>query len=75
MTRAHTSAVTAARVKSFWFDLHAALRIDNWALHQELMALRQAAGLPGTVSVLRVCDVVVWMHHRADHQQGSCIGT
>ncbi|MFF2126869.1 hypothetical protein ACFVW1_16000 [Streptomyces olivochromogenes] len=36
------------------------------------MALRQAAGLPETVSVLRVCDAVVWMHHRTDHQQGSC---
>ncbi|MER5536812.1 DUF6308 family protein [Streptomyces mirabilis] len=63
------------RPKSFWLDLHAALRADNWALHHELMALRQAADLPETVSVLRVCDVVLWMHHRTDHQQGSCIGT
>ncbi|MFD8006081.1 DUF6308 family protein [Streptomyces mirabilis] len=63
------------RPKSFWLDLHAALRVDNWALHHELMALRQAADLPETVSALRVCDVVVWMHHRTDHQQGSCMWT
>ncbi|MFJ3645262.1 DUF6308 family protein [Streptomyces murinus] len=60
------------RPKSFWLDLHGALRADNHALHRELMALRQAADLPATVSVLRVCDVVLWMHHRTDHQQRSC---
>jgi hypothetical protein len=62
------------RPKSFWLDLHAALRVDNWALHHNLMALRQAADLPETVSALRVCDVVLWMHHRTDHQQASCTG-
>lgn len=36
---------------------------------------RQSADLPGSVSVLRVCDVVLWMHHRTDYQQGNCIGT
>jgi hypothetical protein len=50
-------------------------RVDNWALHHKLMALRQAADLPETVSALRVCDVVLWMHHRTDHQRGSCAGT
>ncbi|MDX3862192.1 DUF6308 family protein [Streptomyces europaeiscabiei] len=60
------------RPKSFWFD---ALRADNRALHRELMALRQSADLPAAVSALRVCDVVLWMHHRTDHQQRSCIGT
>ncbi|MFC9677887.1 DUF6308 family protein [Streptomyces sp. NPDC056949] len=63
------------RPKSFWLDLHGALRADNHALHHKLMALRQAADLPVTVSALRVCDVVLWMHHRTDHQQRSCIGT
>ncbi|MEU3889709.1 DUF6308 family protein [Streptomyces sp. NPDC029041] len=29
---------------------------------------------PATVSALRVCDVVLWMRHRTDHQQKSCIG-
>ncbi|BAU81216.1 hypothetical protein SLA_0261 [Streptomyces laurentii] len=63
------------RPKSFWLDLHGALRADNRALHRELMALRQSADLPATVSVLRVCDVVLWMHHRKDHQQRGCSGT
>ncbi|MEU9135411.1 DUF6308 family protein [Streptomyces sp. NPDC048404] len=61
--------------KSFWLDLHAALRSDNRSLHHELLALRQLAELPEAVSVLRICDVVLWMHHRTDHEQRNCIGT
>lgn len=53
---------------SFWLALHAALREDDAALHRRLLELRQAAGLPETVSALRVCDVAVWMNHWAvDH--------
>ncbi|MGD3112490.1 DUF6308 family protein [Streptomyces sp. YGL11-2] len=50
---------------SFWLALHAALRADDRALHRRLLVLRQVAGVPETVSALRVCDVVVWMGHRA----------
>ncbi|MFJ4203507.1 DUF6308 family protein [Streptomyces sviceus] len=53
------------RPRSFWLALHAALREDDAALHRQLLELRQAARLPEAVSVLRVCDVVVWMSHRA----------
>lgn len=53
------------RPPSFWLALHAALREDQAALHRQLMELRQAAGLPETVSALRVCDVAVWMNHRS----------
>ena len=53
------------RPPSFWLALHAALREDEAALHRQLLELRQAAGLPETVSALRVCDVAVWMNHRA----------
>ncbi|MEU2113848.1 DUF6308 family protein [Streptomyces sp. NPDC019507] len=53
------------RPPSFWLSLHAALREDDSALHRQLLELRQVAGLPETVSALRVCDVVVWMSHRA----------
>lgn len=60
------------RPKSFWLDLHGALRADNHALHRKLVALRQSADFPATVSALRVCDVVLWMHHHTDHQQRSC---
>ncbi|WP_406360417.1 DUF6308 family protein [Streptomyces sp. NBC_01544] len=49
---------------SFWLALHAALRADDRALHRQLLALRQVAGVPQTVSALRVCDVAVWMSHR-----------
>ncbi|MFR9800450.1 DUF6308 family protein [Streptomyces sp. MS06] len=53
------------RPRPFWLSLHAALREDDAALHRQLLKLRQAAGLPETVSALRVCDVAVWMNHRA----------
>ncbi|MGA5285456.1 DUF6308 family protein [Streptomyces griseoincarnatus] len=53
------------RPPSFWLALHAALREDDGAVHRQLLELRQAAGLPETVSALRVCDVAVWMNHRA----------
>ncbi|MFJ4541913.1 DUF6308 family protein [Streptomyces tibetensis] len=53
------------RPPSFWLALHTALREDGAALHHQLLELRQAAGLPETVSALRVCDVAVWMNHRA----------
>jgi hypothetical protein len=51
---------------SFWLALHAALRADDRALHRQLFALRQVAGVPETVSALRVCDVAVWMGHRSE---------
>ncbi|MFF6787242.1 DUF6308 family protein [Streptomyces sp. NPDC012510] len=50
---------------SYWLALHAALREDDTALHHQLLELRQVAGVPETVSALRVCDVAVWMNHRA----------
>ncbi|MFD6471783.1 DUF6308 family protein [Streptomyces goshikiensis] len=53
------------RPPSFWLALHTALREDDAVLHRHLLRLRQAAGLPETVSALRVCDVAVWMNHRA----------
>lgn len=50
---------------SFWLALHAALRADGYALHHQSLKLRQIAGVPETVSALRVCDVAVWIGHRA----------
>ncbi|MEU5403883.1 DUF6308 family protein [Streptomyces sp. NPDC005963] len=50
---------------SFWTDLRTALRGDDAALHHRLLGLRQSAGLPETVSALRVADVAVWMAHPA----------
>ncbi|WP_328698433.1 DUF6308 family protein [Streptomyces sp. NBC_00342] len=50
---------------SFWTELRTALREDDAALHHRLLGLRQSAGLPETVSALRVADVAVWMAHPA----------
>ena len=55
------------RPPSFWLGMHAALGEDDGALHRQLLKLRQVAGLPDTVSALRVADVVVWMGHRTEH--------
>ncbi|GGP77736.1 DUF6308 family protein [Streptomyces sindenensis] len=53
------------RPPSFWTELRTALREDDAALHHRLLGLRQSAGLPETVSALRVADVAVWMAHPA----------
>ncbi|MFC4611342.1 DUF6308 family protein [Streptomyces maoxianensis] len=53
--------------------MHATPRADDDPLHREPVALRQAAGLPETVSVLRVCDVVAWKRHRTDHRGTGCV--
>ncbi|MEW2409392.1 DUF6308 family protein [Streptomyces griseoviridis] len=62
------------RPKSYWLGLHGALRADDRALHRELLELRASAGLSETVSALRVCDVVLWTHHRDDHRRRGCAG-
>jgi len=61
------------RPTSFWLSLHTALRADEGALHQALLTLRQTAGVPETVSALRVCDVVLWMRHHAEHREADCV--
>jgi len=63
-----------ARPQSFWLTLHAALRADDYALHHKLLALRASAGVPETVSALRVCDVALWMSHHAEHRETGCVG-
>ncbi|MFF1769066.1 DUF6308 family protein [Streptomyces sp. NPDC058249] len=61
------------RPQSFWLTLHAALRADDYALHRRLLALRESAGVPETVSALRICDVVLWMRHHGEHRETSCV--
>lgn len=36
--------------------------------------LRKRAGIPETVSALRVCDIVLWMAHAEDHKARRCPG-
>lgn len=44
-----------------WQPLHRALRANDQRLWRHLRALRTAAGLPESVSTLRVFDVLAWM--------------
>ncbi|OKI53489.1 hypothetical protein AMK17_25645 [Streptomyces sp. CB00072] len=53
------------RPLSLWTELRTALRENDGALHHRLLDLRQSAGLPQTVSALRVADVAIWMAHPA----------
>ncbi|MBV2353524.1 hypothetical protein KUM39_03985 [Streptomyces sp. J2-1] len=62
------------RPRDFWLGLHAALRAEDGALHRELTALGRRAGVPGDVSALRVCDVVVWTGHHERHRAKNCAG-
>ncbi|MFL1905716.1 DUF6308 family protein [Streptomyces tauricus] len=61
------------RPDAYWLTLRAALRAEGGLLQRELLTVREAAGLPRSVSALRVCDVVVWMRHRNDHRNRGCL--
>ncbi|MGY1771966.1 DUF6308 family protein [Blastococcus sp. SYSU D00813] len=47
---------------------------DDARLHDRLVAVREAAGVPEQVSALRVLDVITWMRHRPDHLENHCRG-
>ncbi|MEU5036113.1 DUF6308 family protein [Streptomyces rubiginosohelvolus] len=51
------------RPPSFWTELRTALRENDGDLHHRLLDLRRSAGLPQTLSALRVADVAIWMAH------------
>lgn len=70
----HVVRCVVGHPRSFWLSLQEALAADGNALHEELLSLRDAAGVPATVSALRICDVVLWMSHVADHTRKSCGG-
>ncbi|GAA3500711.1 hypothetical protein GCM10019016_078180 [Streptomyces prasinosporus] len=48
--------------QSFWTALAATLRVDNGAFYDQLVHLRDQAGIGEDIGVLRVFDVVAWMH-------------
>ncbi|MGW6137380.1 DUF6308 family protein [Streptomyces sp. NPDC055140] len=60
--------------ESFWLSLREALAAEGNALHEQLLSLRDDAGVPETVSALRICDVVLWMSHVGDHRAKGCVG-
>jgi hypothetical protein len=54
------AAVTNA-VEKQWEPMRLALRENDLALHRRLLRLRSEAGLPESVSPLRVLDVIAWL--------------
>ncbi|WP_330440480.1 DUF6308 family protein [Micromonospora sp. NBC_00821] len=58
-----------------WLRLHRRLTADRGVLREELALLRARTGIPSAASLLRVLDVVLWMHHHQPHlRSGSCPG-
>ncbi|WP_234441578.1 DUF6308 family protein [Streptomyces sp. WM6386] len=47
---------------SFWAALAAALRADDGAFHHQLARLRDQARVGEDIGILRVFDVIAWMH-------------
>lgn len=47
---------------SFWAALAAALRADDGAFRDQLTRLRDKAGIGEDIGILRVFDVIAWMH-------------
>lgn len=45
---------------SYWRALNSALRVDDAALHRELLSVRARSGVGEDISVLRVFDVIAW---------------
>ncbi|KPH97540.1 hypothetical protein OV450_5833 [Actinobacteria bacterium OV450] len=70
--RPHLIPVYDTRVKTlfrrpkndhtFWASLAAALRADGGAFRRHLETLRTKAGIGEDIGVLRVLDVIAWMH-------------
>ncbi|GAB7186950.1 hypothetical protein ATKI12_6781 [Kitasatospora sp. Ki12] len=48
--------------RTFWADLAAALRADGGAFRADLAEVRAEAGIGEEIGVLRVLDVIGWMH-------------
>lgn len=60
------------RPKGFWMWLHELLQTNDRALERRLLEMRDEAGVPETVTPLRVLDVIVWMRHRPTHVEVRC---
>jgi hypothetical protein len=53
---------------SFWASLAVTLRADNGTFYNQLVHLRRKAGIGEDISVLRVFDVIAWMHQGKQSQ-------
>lgn len=56
---------------SYWAALAAALRGNSGALHEQLLYLCSASGVGEDISVLRVFDVIGWMHQGEQGQAAT----
>lgn len=50
---------------TFWTDLREALRVEDRALYTRLQGVRDQVESARRLSIIRVFDIVVWMHGRA----------
>ena len=57
-----------------WLWMNETFQEANGQLPRRLLMLHEEAGLPATVSTLRVLDVVVWMRHHTQHRMSGCRG-
>lgn len=55
----------------FWTALAAALRADDGALRNQLVSLRDKAGIGEDIGVLRVFDVIAWMQQGRQGQAAT----
>jgi hypothetical protein len=56
---------------SFWAALAVALRAGNGTFYDQLVRLRHKAGIGEDIGVLRVFDVIAWMHHGGQSQAAA----
>lgn len=57
-----------------WLRLNGHLVADGGRLRDVLSDLRARAGIPITVGLLRILDVVLWMSHHGAHRPDACPG-
>ncbi|MEU3862539.1 DUF6308 family protein [Streptomyces sp. NPDC028722] len=55
----------------FWAALAAALRANGGAFRDQLVRLRDKAGIGEDIGILRVCDVIAWMCQGEQDQQST----
>ncbi|WP_051942791.1 DUF6308 family protein [Streptacidiphilus rugosus] len=83
--RPHLIPVYDSRVKklfrrprvdhTFWSSLADALRADGGAFREQLALLRAKAGIGEDISVLRVLDVIAWLHQGEVEQAAAAHST
>ena len=62
------------RPENIWKALRKALRQDDASFRTILEDLKNRAGIPVEVSLLRTLDVAIWTHHRPHHTGHGCTG-